>query len=130
MQFMQSMRTNAAWLRLALAGLFAVASLVQVPAMAFARTSGPAHHTMASVLHADHEISHSTHHHHTQSDLDVDRSAAPICCVVGCCLAIGAVSIAAPAALLLLLGKIEAAPPRAMVAVLPDPADPPPRLQA
>jgi hypothetical protein len=131
---MQSLRIMAPWLRLALAGLFAIASLIQVPSMALARSSaaahsgttplGMVHHDMGA--HAEHGMTHADHRDHAQASLDRDGVAA--CCSFNCCTLLTPISNQNPHAVFLLLGKMEASPSRTMVPALPDPADPPPRL--
>jgi hypothetical protein len=113
-------------LRLALAGLLAVVSLLQMPSMVFA-PAGAAEIAIAS--HDHNERLQPSHDHHAPGTTD-DAQGAPACHLIGCCLAISPSGCSAPSALYRPLGPLEAAPARAMVPALPDLADPPPRLQA
>ena len=124
-------------MRLALAGLVAVVSLIQMPSMVMARSVSvaPQHdHSVAS--HGHHETlppSHQHHAHGTDSaalDITDDAYGIPECHVAGCCLALNPVICGAPSAFYLTLGPIDMAAAHVMVPTLLDPAVPPPRLQA
>jgi hypothetical protein len=124
------MRTLASRLRLVVAGLFAVVSLLQTPSMVFAGSGAPpTHHAGATVLHVHHGAMQRSHEQDTQDTADASYGLTA-CHVVGCCLALGFSGCGAPIALYLPIGSLDAAPARPIVAAPPDPADPPPRLQA
>jgi hypothetical protein len=124
------MRSTAPCLRLALAGLLAVVSLLQMPSMVFAPAGAAAlHHEIAIASHDHNERLQPSHDHHAPGTTD-DAQGAPACHLIGCCLAISPSGCSAPSALYRPLGPLEAAPARAMAPALPDLADPPPRLQA
>jgi hypothetical protein len=112
------------------AALFAVSTLLQLPAMAFAATSGSAQQeitnaTQHTQAHQHHQHSHD---HHDGSGPDAMHDGAS-CFALGCCFALGAVGTGAPAATHVLLGMLARASARTMLPSLPDPAVPPPRLQ-
>jgi len=124
-------------LRLALAGLVAVVSLIQMPSMVMARSVSvaPQHdHSVAS--HGHHETLPPSHQHHAHGavgdalDIIDDAYGIPACHVVGCCLGLNPVICGAPSAFYLALGPIDMAAAHVMVSALFDPAVPPPRLQA
>ena len=127
------LRQRVRWLRVAWAALFAVSTLLQLPAMAFAATSsGSAQRDMTSA--AQHNQADQAHQHHQHDHDHPDGSAAdpahePSCFALGCCFALGAAGMGAPTAAYILLGVLARAPARTMLPSLPDPAVPPPRLQ-
>lgn len=127
---MQPIRTSARSLRLALAALFALVTLVQVPAMAVAYATASARPMTATSLDADDHGSHSHHRHdHTPATSDGAQDAS-LCQAMGCCvIAIAPAAIGAPAATYSPLGLIDIPPPCVMLPAQPEPADPPPRLQ-
>ena len=133
---MQSFRTRMRGLRLALAGIVAVVSLMQMPSMVMARSGSvlPQHdHSVAS--HSHRETLPASHQHHAHgtvgdaSDVTDDAYGIPVCHVAGCCLALNPVICGTPSAFYLALGPVDMAAARVMVPALPDPAVPPPRLQ-
>jgi hypothetical protein len=132
MALMGSVRTSARWLRLALAALFAIGTMIQVPAMAIACATKSSQLVAASF--ADHHHSHSGHHQHHADvatdvvDADVTHDAS-VCQAMGCCMAIDPAVAPTPVAMDILIGLLDQAPARVMLPALPEPADPPPRLQ-
>jgi hypothetical protein len=134
---MQSFRTNMRGLRLALAGLVAVVSLLQMPSMVMAGSGAVARqHGYSVASHSHHETLPASHQHHAHGivgdpwDITDDAHGTQACQVAGCCLALNPVVCGAPAAFYLALGPVDMDAARAMVPTLPDPAVPPPRLQA
>jgi hypothetical protein len=134
---MQSFRTRMRGLRLALAGLVAVVSFMQMPSMVMARSGSvdPQHnHSVAS--HNHHETLPASHQHHAHGtagdavDATDDAHAIPACHVAGCCLALNPFACGAPSAFYLELGPVDMAAAHVMVPALLDPTVPPPRLQA
>jgi hypothetical protein len=129
MPLMQPIRTSARWLRLALAMLFAVVTLIQVPAMAVAYATAPARSVAVAPHDAHHHNSHSHHRDHAPQASDSAQDAS-VCQAMGCCVvAIDPAVICAPAATCSLLGLVDIPPARVMLPAFPEPADPPPRLQ-
>jgi hypothetical protein len=133
---MQSFRTRMRGLRLALAGLVAVVSLLQVPSMVMARSGSVApQQDHLVVSHSNHENLSPTHQHHAHGtvgdavDVADDAYGIPACHVAGCCLALNPFICGAPSAFYLELGLVVMAAAHVMVPALPDPAVPPPRLQ-
>jgi hypothetical protein len=136
MACMGSVRTSARWLRLALAMLFAVTTIMQVPAMAVACATKSSEPVAASF--AAHHHSHSGHHQHHADiaadiainvvDADVTHDDS-VCQAMGCCLALNPAIARTPVTMDLLIGLIDQAPARVMLPAFPEPADPPPRLQ-
>jgi hypothetical protein len=124
---MQPIRTTARWLRLALAMLFAVVTLIQVPAMAVAYATAPARPAAA----APHDAPHNSHSHRDHAPQASDSAQGEsVCQAMGCCVvAIEPAVIRAPAATYCLLGLVDIPPARVMLPALPEPTDPPPRLQ-
>ena len=124
-------------LRLALAGIVAVASLIQMPSMVMAKASSVApQHDHSGSSHSHHEKLSPSHQHHALGtvgdafDVTDDAHGIPECHVAGCCLALNPVICGVPSAFFLALGPLVLAAARVMVPALPDLADPPPRLQA
>lgn len=124
-------------LRLALAGVVAVASLLQMPSMVMAKSSSTAPQPGYSVpSHSHHETLPASHQDHARgmvgdaSEIPGDAQGIPECQVAGCCLALNPVVCGAPAAFYLALGPVDMEAARAMVPAPSDPAVPPPRLQA
>lgn len=122
-------------LRLALAGLVAMVSVMQMPSMVMAGSGSVApQHGYSS--HSHHEtlpVSHQQHAHGIvgdASDIADDGHGIPACQAAGCCLALNPVVCGAPAAFYLALGPVDRDAARAMVPAVSDPAVPPPRLQA
>jgi len=122
-------------LRLALAGLVAAVSLLQMPSMVMAESGSVARqhgHSIAS--HNHHELAPSHHRAHGGADSAVDATgdapSVPACHIAGCCLALNPVILGAPSTFCLALGPLALAVARVMAPAAPDPADPPPRLQA
>lgn len=127
---MQSMRTLTSRLRLAMAGLFAVISLLQTPSMVFAWSdAAPTHHADSTISHVHHGAMQLSHEHDSQDTGDASYNL-PACHVVGCCIGLDSGCVGAPAALYHPLGLVDTAPTRTMTPASPEPADPPPRLQA
>jgi hypothetical protein len=125
------------WLRLTLAGLVAVVSLVQMPSIVMAWSgSAASHHEHSIASHSNHATLQASHQHDAHGiagdtfDAVDDAYAIPACHVVCCCLALNPVICGAPSAFYLALGRVDAAAARVMLPAPPDPADPPPRLQA
>lgn len=134
MASMGSVRTSARWLRLALAMLFAVITVVQAPTLALAwATKSSESVTLAPS--ASHRHAHSDHHRHHADvaidDLDADVTYGdPLCQAMGCCwVAVNPAVVRSPAVVDLVLGLIDQAPARVMLPAFPEPADPPPRIQ-
>jgi len=130
---MQSIRTTARWLRLALALVFAAISVAQVSTMAAARAAGSPHHVLsqatAPASHADHHSSHSGHRHGFAAVADIVDNVS-VCHVMGCCvIALALPASDAPVALYILIGVLDLTPARTMQPAPPGPVDPPPRLQ-
>lgn len=126
----RALRQKVRWLRVAWAALFAVTTLLQLPAMAFAATSGSVQREITST--AQHTQAHQHHQHdHDHHDGSAPDAAhdGPPCFALGCCFALGAGGTSAPVAAYVLLGMLARAPARTMLPSLPDPAVPPPRLQ-
>jgi hypothetical protein len=124
-------RKRVRWLRVAWAALFAVSTLLQLPAMAFASTATAAPQEITNATQPTQ--AHQHHHQHDHDHHDGTASDAgdngPSCFAVGCCFALGAVGTCQPAAAYIPLGTLARAPTRTMLPALPDPAVPPPRLQ-
>jgi hypothetical protein len=126
----RALRQKARWLRVAWAALFAVSTLLQLPAMAFAATSGSAQQEITNATQHTQAHQHHQHgHDHHDGSGPVAAHDGPACFAVGCCFALGAVGTSAPAAAYVLLGLLAHAPARTMLPSLPDPVVPPPRLQ-
>lgn len=123
----RALRQRARWLRIAWAALFAVSTLAQLPAMAFAATSGSAQQEITNATQHTQAHQHD-HDHHDGSSPDAAHHG-PSCFALGCCFALGAPGTSAPAAAHVLLGTLARAPARMMLPSLTDPAVPPPRLQ-
>ncbi|MBX9777294.1 MAG: hypothetical protein K2Y71_23195 [Xanthobacteraceae bacterium] len=126
-------------MRLAVAGLVAVVSLIQMPSMVTAASGSVARqHEYSLASHAHHEKLPPSHHHHPQQhaagedviDAGDDAYGIPACHVAGCCLALNPVIGSAPSVFYLALGPVDMDAARVMVPALPDPTVPPPRLQA
>ncbi len=108
-------------LRTAMAVVFGFMSLVHGPAMTFAKAvPAPAH-----VSH------HGADHHHAAPAEDpspATPASAPVCYAFGCFIALDAVPLAAPAAVLNPIGALSPAAVAALHAGDIEPAVPPPRL--
>ena len=108
-------------LRTAMAVVFGFMSLVHGPVMTFAKAGpAPAHH-------ASH---HGAHHQAAPAD-DYNprrRNSPPACYAFGCFIALDAVALRAPAAILNPIGALSPAPAGALLAEDIEPAVPPPRL--
>jgi hypothetical protein len=135
MEKMGSFRTRWRSLRLALAGLLAAVSLVQMPSMVMAWSdAGATYHQQSATLHSQHSTLQSSHQHHAQGIADdafeagADIYGTFACHIVGCCLALNPVVCGAPSASDQLIGPLDRAPPRVMLPAVSDPADPPPRF--
>lgn len=135
METMGSFRTRWRWLRVTVAGLLAVISLVQMPSMVMAWSGEGAtfnQHSVAS--HGHHATLQSSHQHHAPSITDDafltdDGTYSPFAChVVCCCLTLNPAIAGSPSALNKLLGALTAAAAPVMVPAPLDPADPPPRF--
>jgi ABC-type Zn2+ transport system substrate-binding protein/surface adhesin len=129
---MRPIRQMARWLRLAVAALFAVSAMTQVQAMSVAHAMKTMQQVEATLAHHHHHH-HSDHSHRDHSDhsctvADVAHDGS-LCFAMGCCLALAAIGLGAPAASSVLLGVMAITSVRAMLPVSLDPADPPPRLQ-
>jgi hypothetical protein len=132
---MGSLRTKWRWLRLAVAGLLAVISLVQSPSMVVAWSSESAPFHQHSVMsHGHHATLQSSHQHHAPSVTDDafltdDGTYSPFAChIVCCCLTLSLAFSGAPSAFDVLLGALDSAAAPVMVPAPLDPADPPPRF--
>lgn len=126
---MRRIRTLASRARSALAGLIAVASLMQMPAMVFAATGVATESSdLAAHINHHHHGLHPTHDNDTESTAGF-APAASTCQLAGCCIGIGTACVAAPTASERLLGTLQAALARVMVPTPADPTDPPPRLR-
>lgn len=107
-----------------MAVLFGFMSLVHGPVITFAK-AGPAHHHVAAATHAAH------HQHHAVPDEQPpagEHDAVPGCYGFGCFVAVDAVPVRAPAAVLFFVGMISPAPADVLLAGTIEPAVPPPRL--
>jgi len=108
-------------LRTAMAVVFGFMSLVHGPVMTFAKAGpAPAHH-------ASH---HGAHHQAAPADDSQPAKAdsPPACYAFGCFIALDAVALRAPAAILNPIGALSPAPAGALLAEDIEPAVPPPRL--
>jgi hypothetical protein len=132
MPVMGSLRTSARCVRLALAMLFTLVTVIQMPTMAVACATKSSHPVAASL--ASHYHSHSGHHQY-HADIATDVADAgvmhdgSVCQAMGCCLALNPAITRTPVAMDVLIGLLDQAAERAMLPALPEPADPPPRLQ-
>ena len=110
-------------LRTAMAVVFGFMSLLHGPVMTFAKASPAAeHHAMAG---------HGAHQHHgapAGPSLPAKPDTAPVCYAFGCFIALDAVALRVPAAILNPIGALLPAPADAMLAGDIEPAVPPPRL--
>jgi hypothetical protein len=110
-------------LRTALAVVFGFMSLLHGPVMTFAKAGpAPAHH-------ASH---HGAHQHHApppESSLPATPDSTPVCYAFGCFIALDAVALRAPAAILNPIGAVSPAPADTLLAGDIEPAVPPPRLR-
>ena len=108
-------------LRTAMAVVFGFMSLVYCPVMTFAKASpAPAHH-----------VSHHGAHHQAPPGRDsqpVQPDSAPVCNPFGCFIALDAVALRAPAAILNPIGALLPARTDILRAGEIEPAVPPPRL--
>jgi hypothetical protein len=103
-------------LRAAMAVVFGFMSLVHGPVMTFAKASpAPAHH-------ASH---HGAHHDHAAP---AEESQPPVCYAFGCFIALEALALREPAAILNPIGVLSPALADALRAEDIEPAVPPPRL--
>jgi hypothetical protein len=126
---MRPIRQTARWLRLAVAALFAVSAVTQIPAMSVAHAMKPIQPIEATIAHHHHHHSdHSRHSDLSGTIADVAHDGS-LCFAMGCCLALAAIGLGAPAASSVLLGVMAITSVPAMLPVSLDPADPPPRLQ-
>jgi hypothetical protein len=110
-------------LRAAMAVVFGFMSLVHGPVMTFAK-AGP-----APAPHASH---HSAHHDHAapaEGSQPAKPDSPPVCYAFGCFIALDAVALRAPAAILNPIGALSPTPADALLAEDIEPAVPPPRLQ-
>jgi hypothetical protein len=109
-------------LRTALAVIFGFMSLLHGPVMTFAK-AGP-----APAQHASHHGAHQHHGAPSESSLPATPESAPVCYAFGCFIALDAVALRAPAAILNPIGAVSPAPADALLAGDIEPAVPPPRL--
>jgi hypothetical protein len=119
---MRMRRPTNGLLRTAMAVVFGFMSLVHGPVMTFAKASP------APAQHASH---HGAHHHHnapSEGSLPANPDSAPVCYAFGCFIALDAVALRAPAAVLNPIGALSPAPAAALLAGNIEPAVPPPRL--
>lgn len=120
--YMPPMRTRGrGLLRTAMAVVFGFMSLVHGPVMTFAKASpAPAHH-------ANH---HAVHHHEApgHDSQPAQPDATPVCYAFGCFIALDAMAVRAPAAILNPIGALSPARTDALHAGDIEPAVPPPRL--
>lgn len=129
-------------LRLVMAVLFGVMSVVPAPLRAMAH---PAGHRIALAAESGHSTErlydHGAGGHHHGSHLVTPPSDEPqntpqqhdgivICQSAACCIAMAQTLFSAPGSVLLLLGQLAMPPARIIVAVMPEPVVPPPRLPA
>jgi hypothetical protein len=127
-------------LRLAVAALFALLNLLQLPAMAFAWAGTVVPPQPAALVSSHHQ--HEAHNHrHSPNMTDVqdvtdvqnmagDIYRVPPCYSVACCTGLAAPGVEVLAASDLPLGPLDVAAPTILVPAFLDPADPPPRLRA
>ena len=109
-------------LRTALAVIFGFMSLLHGPVMTFAKAGpAPAHH-------ASHHGAHQHHGAPSESSLPAKPDAAPVCYAFGCFIALDAVALRAPAAILNPIGTVSSAAADTLRAGNIEPAVPPPRL--
>lgn len=123
---MRPIRQTARWLRLAVAALFAVSAMEQIPAMGVAHAMKPMPQIKATII--DHHHQHGGHSDHSAAVADIAHDGA-LCFAMGCCLALAAIALDAPGASSVLLAVMTITSVRTMLPVSLDPADPPPRLQ-
>ncbi|MGH6768164.1 MAG: hypothetical protein ACRECO_03975 [Xanthobacteraceae bacterium] len=125
-------------MRLILAALFAVMSLVHGPLMSFARASmAPLHHQgdVTTPHGAHHHPSHTGSMHEQAADRDTgvpDPGAATMpapCYAIGCFTALTPTVTGPLPTAAILLGQLLPTLGRNMIPEEPDPAVPPPRLQ-
>jgi len=105
-----------------MAVVFGFMSLVHGPVMTFAKAGPPPAH------HASH---HGAHHHHAAPAEELQPAkpdSPPLCYAFGCFIALDAVALGAPAAILNPIGALSPAPADALLAEDIEPALPPPRL--
>ncbi len=109
-------------LRAAMAVVFGFMSLMHGPVMTFAKAdSAPAHH----VSH------HGARHHHAAPAEDSQPTKPdlpPVCYAFGCFIALNAVALREPPAILNPIGVLSPAPTDALRAEDVEPAIPPPRF--
>ena len=122
--YMVPMRTpGRGLLRAAMAVVFGFMSLVHGPVMTFAKAG------LASAHHASH---HGGAHHHQAAPAEDSQPAKPdsppVCYAFGCFIALDAVLLRTPTAILNPIGVLSPAPADALLAEDIEPAVPPPRL--
>jgi len=122
---MRKHRPTNGLLRTAVAVVFGFMSLLHGPVMTFAMTgTAPVHHAMTS---------HTGHHHHGTALRDEvqpgERAAVPVCNAFGCLIAVEALPLRVPGAILEPIGALAPGIADAMVPADIEPAVPPPRLQ-
>ena len=130
-------------LRLVVAILFGVMSVVPVPLRALAHPAGHRVAVAAEIGHSaerPHDYGAGGHHHGSHiavtppgdgpQDTPPQHDGLVICQSAACCIAMAQTSFSAPGSALLLLGQLAMPPARIIVAVMPDPVVPPPRLPA
>ena len=109
-------------LRAAMAVVFGFMSLVHGPVMTFAKASpAPAHHASP----------HGAHHHHAaaaEESQPAKPDSPPVCYAFGCFIALDALALREPAAILNPIGVLSPAPADTLRAEDIEPAVPPPRL--
>jgi len=109
------------FLRTAMAVVFGFMSLMHGPVMTFAKAS-------PASAHVSH---HGADHHHAAPAEDpspAKPASAPVCYAFGCFIALDAVPLRAPAAVLNPIGALSSAAAAALHAGDIEPAVPPPRL--
>ena len=119
-------------LRTVLAVVFGFMSLVHGPVMTFAKAApAPAHHFID--VGAPHHGANLHHDHHTapsDNPAPAEPASAPVCYAFGCFIALDAVALAAPVAILNPIGRVSSALADTLLAADVEPAVPPPRLHA
>ena len=116
--------------RTVLAIVFGFMSLVYGPVMTFAKAApAPAHHIVDVGVPA-HGANFHHDHHAAPSDnsMPAEPASAPVCYAFGCFIALDAVALAAPVAILNPIGTVFPALADALLAANIEPAIPPPRL--
>jgi len=123
------MRTRGTGLlRIALATVFGFMSLVHGPVMTFAKAGPAAVHHVMDARGSHHGLHHRDHAMPAESPSPAEPDSAPVCYAFGCFIALNAVALGAPGAILNPIGTLSPAPAAVLRAGDIEPAVPPPRL--